>query len=69
MSFSKKGFKYFIEYKDDEKVRPLHIMFPKMSGYAKSFDEAKCMCFLIKDDGFFLKKCNKIWDKVSNSNN
>ena len=37
-----------------------------MSGYMKSFDEIKCMSFLMKDDPL-LEKYNKIWDKVSNS--
>ena len=41
VSFCKKGFKYFIGYKDDKKVKPLCIMFPKMSGYVKCFDETK----------------------------
>ena len=43
------------------------IMLPKMVGYAKHFDETKCMSFLIKDDEL-LKKYHKIWDKVSNNN-
>ena len=42
-------------------------MLPKMVGYAKHFDETKCMSFLIKDDEL-LKKYHKIWDKVSNNN-
>lgn len=33
-----------------------------MSGYVKTFDDAKV--FLIKDDQL-LEKYNKIWDKVS----
>ena len=64
-SFVRKGFKYFIGYKDDEKVK-LFYMAPKMSRYTKTFDETKYMSFLIKDDEL-LKKYNKIWDKVSNS--
>ena len=31
----KKGLKYFIGNKDDEKVKPMCIMLPKMSGYIK----------------------------------
>ena len=34
-------------------------MLPKISGYTNSFDETKCMYFLIKDDKL-LKKYNKI---------
>ena len=33
VSFGKKAFKRFIDYKDDEKVKPLCLMLPKMSGY------------------------------------
>ena len=29
----KNGFKYFIGYKDDKKVKSLGVMLPKMSGY------------------------------------
>ena len=35
VSAGEKGFKYFIGYKDDEKVRPLCIMLSKLSGYVK----------------------------------
>ena len=44
-SFVKNGFKYFISYHDNEKFKPLCIMFPKMNGYAKSFDETKFVFF------------------------
>ena len=37
-----------------------------MSGYRKNFNETKYMSFLIKDN-VLLQKCNKIWNKVSNS--
>ena len=36
----KKGFKYFIGYKD-AKIRPLCIFLPKMSAYRRDFDETK----------------------------
>ena len=36
ISFAKNGLKCFICYKDDEKVMPLCIILPKMSGYIKS---------------------------------
>ena len=32
VSFCKKGFKYFIGYKDAKKIRPLCILLPKMKG-------------------------------------
>lgn len=46
----KKGFKYFIGYNNDEKVKPLCIIILKMRGYLKDFDESKCMSFTITDD-------------------
>lgn len=33
ISFRKRGFKYVIGYKDDEKFKLLYIMLQKMSGY------------------------------------
>ena len=55
-----KVFKYFIGYTNGyENIRPLWIIFSKMSAYWRDFDKAKCMPFLIKD--------NEIWDKVSNT--
>ena len=39
--FGKNGFKYFIGYKDDRKVRPLCIILPKMFAYRNDFDETK----------------------------
>ena len=33
VSFGKKAFKHFIDYKDYETVKPLCLMLPKMSGY------------------------------------
>ena len=64
-SYSKKVYKYFIGYKDDQcKIKPLYIMLPKLSRYGKCFDKTKHLSILIKDDEL-LKKYNKIWDKVS----
>lgn len=40
-SFCKKRFKYFIGYDYDDKNKPLCIMFPQITVYAKSFDETK----------------------------
>ena len=51
-------------YKDN-KVKPLHIMLPKISAYVKSYDRhTKLIHFLIEDDDLY-KKYNTIWDKVS----
>ena len=41
-----KNYKYSIGYTDDYKIKPLHIMLPKTSAYAKSYgDETKLMYF------------------------
>ena len=61
----KKGFKFFIGYKDAKKIRPLCILLPKVSAYRKDFDETKSMSFSIKDDEL-LKRHNEIWEKVEN---
>ena len=39
ISPGEKNYKYFIGYfYDDHKVKPLHIMLPKISAYVKSYD-------------------------------
>ena len=49
---------------NDNKVKPLHIMLPKMSAYVKSYDrQTKWMYFSIEDDDS-LKTYNTIWDKA-----
>ena len=35
---SDKGFKYFIDYEENDIIRPLCIVLPQMSGYIKYFD-------------------------------
>ena len=64
VSFGKKGFKYFIGYKD-AKIRHLSISLPKMSTYRREFDETKYMSCLIKDDKL-IEKCNETWENVKN---
>ena len=61
-----KNYKYFISYLyDDCKVKPLHIMLPKMSAYVKIYDGlTEWMYFSIEYDDL-LEKYNTIWDKVS----
>ena len=64
LPFGKQDFKYFIGYKDDQKIRPFCIFFSKMSTY-RSLDKNNCMYFLIKEAKVF-DKYNEIWEKVSN---
>ena len=66
VSFAKKGFEYFISYKDSKKIKPLCIFLKKMSAYRKDFDETKYVSFLIKDNKL-LEKYKAIWEKVKNS--
>ena len=59
-----KSFKYFIGYKDDNVVRPLCIILPKISRYIKYFEnERQNMSFMIEDGGV-LVKYNEIWNKI-----
>ena len=46
-------------------MRPLCIKLPQMVGYVKCFDSNKTMSFKIIHNKL-LKKCTKIWDRVSN---
>ena len=60
---SDKGFKYFIDYTDNNVIRPLCIILSQMSGYIKYFDDGgKNMSFKIEDDTV-LVKYNEIWKK------
>ena len=61
---SEEGFKYFIDYEDNEIVKPLCITLPQLSGYIKYFEKGgKNMSFMVKDDNV-LDKYNKIWSKI-----
>ena len=64
VSFGKKRCKYFIDYKDAKKLRPLCIFLLKMTAYIKYFDETKFMSLLIKDDEL-IEKYNEILEKVT----
>ena len=56
---TKKDFKYFIGYKNDEKVIPLCFLLLRRSSYVRKFDNPKVMCFSVKDEKL-LKQCKKI---------
>ena len=61
----KNSLKYFIEYSDDDFIRPLCIKLPQMIAYVKCFDSNKTMSFKVCDNKV-LKKYNKTWERVSN---
>ena len=66
---SDKGFKYFIGYKDDNIIRPLCIILPKMSGYIKYFNNGgKNMSFMIKNNSVLIKH-NEIWNRIKKTSN
>ena len=60
---TKNAVKYFIGYNDNDVIRPLCVWLSQMTGYAKKFFENATMSFRAKDKRF-LKKYNKIWEKV-----
>ena len=62
---TKNSLKYIIGYNYDDVIRPLCIKLPQMIGYVKNFDSNKKMSFKVSDNKL-LKKCNKIWGKISN---
>ena len=41
----KRGFKYFIGYRDTKKIRPLCIFLPKISTFRRDFDKTKVSLF------------------------
>ena len=57
--------KYFIGYNDDDVIRSLCIKIPQMIVYVKNPASNKTMSFKVGDNKL-LKKCSKIWDKISN---
>ena len=47
---SEEGFKYFIGYQENERVKPLCIILPQMNAYIKYFENGgKNMSLLIKN--------------------
>ena len=65
-SYSKKNsLKYFIGHIGDDVIRPLFLRLPQMIGYAKHFVSYKTISFKVSDNKL-LKRCTKIWERVSN---
>ena len=46
---NKNSFKYIIGYYGNDFIRPLCIKLPRMTGYARKFDENAAMSFIVKD--------------------
>ena len=65
LSFGKQDFKYFIDYKDSHKIRPLCIFRPRIIINKRNFDENRCTYFLIKKEEKFIKYM-EILEKVRN---
>ena len=66
---SDKGFKYFIGYKDDNIIRSLCIILPKMSGYIKYFNNGgKNMSSMIKNNSVLIKY-HEIWNRIKKTSN
>ena len=60
----KNTLKYFIEYNDNDFIRPLYIKLPQVIGYVTNFESNKTMSFKVSDNEL-LKNYNKIWERVS----
>ena len=59
----KNSFQYFIEYNDNDLIRPLCIKLPQMIGYVRKFEGNTTMSFKISNKQL-LKKYNQIWKRV-----
>ena len=61
---TKNALKYFIEYNDNDVIRPLFLRLPQMTGYAKRFNENTKMSFRVNNDKQLLKNYNRIREKI-----
>ena len=60
---TKNSLKYFIEYNDNDVIKPLCIRLPQMTAYVRKFDENATMYFRVNNKQL-LKNYSKIWGKV-----
>ena len=60
---TKNSFRYFIGYNDNDDIRPLCIRLPKITGYARKFDENITMSYKVNNK-HLLKNYSKIWEKT-----
>ena len=63
--FGKQNFKYYIGYRDSERIRYLCIFRPQMIIYKRNFDENRRIYFLMKEENVFIKYM-EILEQVSN---
>ena len=61
----KNAVKYIIGYNDNV-IRPLRILLPKMIGYIKYFEDDKKTKSFVVDDAELLIKYTEIWNKIRN---
>ena len=70
VSYSKNNsFKYFIEYNDNDIIRPFFVKLPQTTSYINKLRDKKTkittttMSLMVKDKQLF-KNPNKIWEKI-----
>ena len=57
----KKSYKYFTDYLyNDNKIKLLHIMLPKTSGFVKCYDGQTKRTYFLREDHDLLEKYNTI---------
>ena len=65
---TKNSFKYFIEYNDNDVIRPLCIKLSQMIGYVRTFESNTTTSFKISDKQL-LRKYNQIWKRFESIEN
>ena len=60
------SFKYFIDYNDNDVIRPLYLFISQTTGYINKFDKNKITMSLMIKNIQLLKSYNKIWKKLKN---
>ena len=58
------SFKYFIEYNDNDVVRPLYLFISQTTGYSDIFEKNKIAMSLMVKDKQLLENYKKIWKKI-----
>ena len=58
------SFEYFIEYNDNNVIRPLYLFLSETTGYINKFDRNKITMSVMIKDIKLSKNYNKIWKKI-----